>query len=280
MTGVAVLPRRTHNVIPGVGPSLALSVCAVTCIVILPLAAIALTMRGISGHDLWNLATSSRALDSYRVTFGSALIAATIDAVVGLAIAWILVRYRFPGRKALDLAIDIPFALPTAVAGIALATLYNDNGWLGSIASSHGIHVAFTQLGIVIAMMFVGLPFAVRTVASVLAELPPEIDEAAEILGSRQISTFRRVTLPMIAPAILVGFSMALARGIGEYGSIIFIAGNLPHRTEITAILIITRLEEYDYQGATALAAVMLAVSFVLILAINLLQRKVRWTSL
>ena len=275
-----VISRRAYNVIPGVGPSLALSALAVSCIVLLPLAAIALAMRGISGPELWHLATSSRALDSYRVTFGSALIAATVDAVVGLGIAWVLVRYRFPGNRLLDLAIDIPFALPTAVAGIALATLYNDKGWLGSIAVAHGIHVAFTQLGIIIAMVFVGLPFAVRTVASVLAELPPEIDEAAESLGARQIYTFLRVTLPLIAPAILVGFSMALARGIGEYGSIIFIAGNLPHKTEITAILIITRLEEYDYQGATALAAVMLAASFALIFVINIFQRKVRWQGL
>lgn len=273
----AVVPRRVHNVIPGIGPSMALSVLAVSCIVLLPLTAVALAMRGITVPQLWQLATSSRALDSYRVTFGSALIAAAIDAVVGLGIAWVLVRYRFPGSRILDLAIDIPFALPTAVAGIALATLYNDRGWLGSIAAAHGVHVAFTQLGIVIAMLFVGLPFAVRTVASVLAELPPEIDEAAESLGSRQPYTFARITLPMIMPAVLVGFSMALARGIGEYGSIIFIAGNLPHKTEITAILIITRLEEYDYQGATALAAVMLAVSFGLILAINILQRRVRW---
>ncbi|HEV3152611.1 MAG TPA: sulfate ABC transporter permease subunit CysT [Candidatus Baltobacteraceae bacterium] len=272
--------RRNQNVIPGAGASLALSMCAVTCIVIVPLAAIVLSMRGLSASDLWHLATSSRALDSYRVTFGSALIAAAIDAVVGLGIAWVLVRYRFFAQRVLDLAIDIPFALPTAVAGIALATLYSDNGWLGSIAASHGIHVAFTPLGIVIAMVFVGLPFAVRTVSSVLAELPPELDEAAETLGSQQPYTFLRVTLPMIFPAVLVGFSMALARGIGEYGSVIFIAGNLPHKTEITAILIITRLEEYDYQGATALAAVMLAVSFALIFIINVLQRRARWPSL
>lgn len=275
----AAIPRRTHNVIPGAGIALALSVTAVTCIVIVPLAAIGLAMRGLSLSDVWHLATSARALDSYRATFGSALVAAAVDAVAGVAIAWVLVRYRFPGRRILDLAIDIPFALPTAVAGIALATLYNDRGMLGSIASGQGVHVAFTQLGIVIAMTFVGLPFAVRTVGSVLSELPREIDEAAEILGSRPGHTFARVTLPMIAPAILVGYSMALARCIGEYGSIIFIAGNLPYRTEITAILIITRLEEYDYQSATALACVMLAVSFALILVINVLQRRVRWSN-
>lgn len=276
----AVLRRGAPNVIPGFAPSLALSLCAVGCIVLLPIAAVVLTMSGVTGAQLWHLAASSRAIDSYRVTFGSALLAAGIDTVVGLAIAWVLVRYRFPGRRVLDLAIDIPFALPTAVAGIALATLYNDRGWLGAPAAAHGIHVAFTQLGIVVAMVFVGLPFAVRTVASVLSELPYELDEAAETLGSRQPNTFLRVTLPLLAPAMLVGFSMALARGIGEYGSIIFIAGNLPHRTEITAILIITRLEEYDYQGATALAAVMLAASFVLILIINVLQRRVRWPGL
>ena len=276
---LAVASRRLpFNVLPGIGPSVALSICAVTCIVLVPLAAVVLTMRGITLGEFWNLATSSRALDSYRVTFGSALIAASIDAIAGLAIAWVLARYRFPGRKLLDLAIDIPFALPTAVAGISLATLYSDKGWIGSFTSAHGIHVAFTPLGIVIAMLFVGLPFTVRTVASVLAELPAEFDEAAEILGSRPLRTFRKITLPLITPAMLVGFSMALARGIGEYGSIIFIAGNLPHKTEITAILIITRLEEYDYQGATALAAVMLAVSFLLILIINLLQRRTRWS--
>ena len=270
--------RSPFNVVPGIGPSVALSICAVTCIVLVPLAAIALTMRGITPGEFWSLATSSRALDSYRVTFGSAFIAAGLDAVAGLAIAWVLVRYRFPGRKLLDLAIDIPFALPTAVAGIALAALYNDKGWIGAFTSAHGIHVAFTPLGIIIAMLFVGLPFTVRTVASVLGELPAEFDEAAEILGSRPLRTFRTVTLPLITPALLVGFSMALARGIGEYGSIIFIAGNLPHRTEITAILIITRLEEYDYQGATALAVVMLAVSFMIILLINILQRRTRWS--
>lgn len=275
----AAIPRRANNVIPGAGAALALSVTAVTCIVIVPLAAIVLAMHGLSLSDVWHLATSARAMSSYQSTFGSALIAAAIDAVAGVAIAWVLVRYRFPGRRILDLAIDIPFALPTAVAGIALATLYNDRGWLGSISSAHGVHVAFTQLGIVIAMMFVGLPFAVRTVGSVLSELPREIDEAAEMLGSRPAHTFARVTLPMIAPAILAGYSMALARCIGEYGSIIFIAGNLPYRTEITAILIITRLEEYDYQGATALACVMLAVSFGLILVINVLQRRVRWSN-
>jgi sulfate/thiosulfate transport system permease protein len=274
-----VTPRATYNVIPGLGPSLALALCAISCIVVLPLASVGLAMHGISLRQFFTIATSSRALDSYRVTFGSALIAALVDALGGLLVAWVLVRYSFPGRKILDVCIDIPFALPTAVAGISLATLYNDRGWVGSLAAPHGIHIAFTPIGIIIAMAFVGLPFTVRTVASVLAELPPELDEAAQTLGSRPARTFMRVTLPLVMPAMLIGFSMALARGIGEYGSVIFIAGNLPHYTEITAILIITHLEEFDYQGATALAVVMLCVSFLLIFVINLLQRRARWSA-
>jgi len=268
---------RTHNVIPGVGVSLALTILILTCVVLIPIGSIVLAMQGIGMSDFLHLVTSERALSSYRVTFGCAIIAAAINSIFGLIIAWVLARYRFWGHRFLDACIDVPFALPTAVAGISLATLYADNGWLGRIFAAHGVHVAYTQLGITLALIFVGMPFTVRTVAPVLADLPREFEEASLTLQANGFTTFFRVLLPLLMPSILTGFVLALARGIGEYGSVIFIAGNIPNKTEITSLLIVARLEEYDYHGAAALAVVLLVVSLSLILIVNLLQRTTRW---
>jgi sulfate transport system permease protein len=210
---------------------------------------------------------------SYRVTFGAALLAATVNAFFGVLVAWVLVRYRFPGKKLIDSLVDLPFALPTAVAGITLSTVYSANGWLGRHLEPHGIKIAYTPRGIVIAMIFIGLPFVVRTVQPVLEELDAELEEAAACLGASRWQTFSRVLFPTMLPAVLTGFALAFARAVGEYGSIIFIAGNMPNVSEITPLLIITKLEQYDYAGATAIAVVMLAASFVLLLAVNLLQK-------
>jgi sulfate transport system permease protein len=212
---------------------------------------------------------------SFRLTFGAAIAAAMVNALFGTLVAWVLVRYRFPGRKLVDSLVDLPFALPTAVAGITLATLYSANGWLGKYLEPLGIKVAFTPLGITVAMVFIGLPFVVRTVQPVLEEFEPEIEEAAACLGANRWQTVRRVLLPSITPSIITGFALAFARGVGEYGSIIFIAGNMPMKSEITPLLIITKLEQYDYAGATAIASVMLTISFLMLLVINLLQK---WT--
>jgi sulfate transport system permease protein len=264
-------------VIPGIGISLSLTILILTCFVLIPLSSIVLAMQGIGMSDFLHLVTSERALSSYRVTFGCAILAAAINSVFGLLVAWVLARYRFRGHRVLDACIDVPFALPTAVAGISLATLYGDNGWLGHFLAPHGIHVAYTWLGITLALIFVGMPFTVRTVAPVLADLPREFEEAALTLQASSFVTFFRVLLPLLMPSILTGFVLALARGIGEYGSVIFIAGNIPNKTEITSLLIVARLEEYDYRGAAALAVVLLTVSLTLILIVNLLQRKTRW---
>ena len=216
--------------------------------------------------------TAPRVIASYRLTFGASLLAALTNAVFGLLVAWVLVRYRFPGKRLIDAMVDLPFALPTAVAGIALTALYASHGWIGSVLEPLGIKVAFTPLGVVVALTFIGLPFVVRTVQPVLEDLEPELEEAAATLGATRSQTFVRVIAPTLAPALLTGFALAFARAIGEYGSVIFIAGNMPMVSEITPLLIITKLEQYDYTGATALAVVMLVLSFALLLLINLLQ--------
>jgi sulfate transport system permease protein len=264
-------------VIPGFGPSLGFTLFFLAAVVIVPLAFVVLTARGLTFAQMAAVAFSQRAIHAYAITFGASAAAAAISSVVGLAVAVVLVRYRFPGRAVLDAFVDIPFALPTAVAGIALTTLYDDNGWLGRIAAAHGIHIAFTPIGIGIALIFVGIPFAVRTVEPALADLPQEYEEIAETLGTKPFQTFVRVILPLLAPSMLVGFALAFARAIGEYGSVVFIAGNIPFKTEVAPLLIVTHLEEFDYAGAAVLAIVMLIVSGTLILAINLFQRKLRW---
>lgn len=272
MNAVAVRLRRQRNVLPGLGPTLGFVITFLTLIVLIPLAALVVEGAGLSRADFWRIVTEPRALASYRLTFGASLLAASINAVFGLLVAWTLVRYRFPGRRFVDAIIDLPFALPTAVSGIALATVFSPQGVIGSLLEPLGVQVAYTRLGVVVALTLIGLPFVVRAVQPALEELEGSVEEAAESLGGGRLFVFRRIILPTIAPALATGFTLALARGIGEYGSVIFIAGNLPMRTEITPLLIVIKLEQYDYRGAAALGLVMLSVSFVLLLAINALN--------
>jgi sulfate transport system permease protein len=241
-------------------------------IVLIPLAGLAWRSASLGWVEFWAIAAEQRTLNALRISFGASLIAATVNAIFGVVIAWVLTRYRFPGRRVLDAIVDLPFALPTAVAGIALTSLYAPNGWLGGLLEPFGIKVAFTPLGIVVALIFIGLPFVVRTVQPVMAEIDREIEEAAATLGASRWTTIGRVIMPTLAPAILTGFALAFARAVGEYGSVIFIAGNIPYVSEIAPLLIVIRLEEFDYAGATALAAIMLAISFAMLLLINLIQ--------
>lgn len=263
---------RSRSVIPGFGLTLGFTVLYLSLIVLIPLSATFLKAAQLGWEGIWQAVSSPRVLASYRLTFGASLFAATVNLVFGLLVAWVLVRYHFPGRRLVDALVDLPFALPTAVAGIALTALYAPNGWLGSWLVPLGVKVAFTPLGIVVALIFIGLPFVVRTVQPVLEDAEAELEEAAASLGAGRLTTFRRVILPTIWPALLTGFTLAFARALGEYGSVIFIAGNLPFVSEITPLLIITKLEQYDYAGATAIAASMLTLSFLLLLPINLLQ--------
>ena len=264
--------QTSRSVLPGFGVSLGITCTYLSLVVLLPLATVFARTSELSGSALWAIVTAPRVMASYRVTFGASLVAALINTVFGLLVAWVLVRYRFPGRRVVDAMVDLPFALPTAVAGIALTTLYASNGWIGSHLDPLGIKVAYTWLGITVALVFIGLPFVVRTVQPVLDDLEVEVEEAAASLGAQRWQTFTRVVFPTIAPALLTGFALAFARAIGEYGSVVFIAGNMPMKTEIVPLLIITKLEQYDYTGATAIAMVMLIVSFGLLLTINLLQ--------
>lgn len=259
-------------VLPGFGLSLGVTLVYLSLLILLPLSGLAFKASSLSLDQFWAVASGERALASYRITFGASLLAALINAVFGLIVAWVLVRYSFPGKRLVDSLVDLPFALPTAVAGITLATLYAGNGWLGRYLEPLGLKVAFTPLGIVVALTFIGLPFVVRTLQPVIEDIEPEIEEAAATLGASRLQTFTRVLLPGIFPALLTGFTLALSRAIGEYGSVIFIAGNLPLISEITPLLIISKLEQYDVVGATALAAVMLVISFVLLLGVNALQ--------
>jgi len=259
-------------VLPGFGLSLGFTIAYLSLLVLLPLGAALIRTAQMTWPDFIAAVTSPRVLASYRLTFGASLAAATVNALFGLIVAWVLVRYRFPGKRLADALVDLPFALPTAVAGIALTGLFAPNGWLGAPLAALGIKVAFTPLGVFVALTFIGLPFVVRTIQPVLQTLPGELEEAAATLGAARSQVFVRVILPIVTPALLTGFTLAFARAIGEYGSVIFIAGNMPLVSEITPLLIITKLEQYDYAGATAIAVVMLAVSFFLLLAINMLQ--------
>jgi len=261
------------SVLPGFVPTLGFTLFYLCLIVLIPLAALFLRSAGLGWDGFWAAAASPRALASYRLSFGVALAAAGVNAVFGLLVAWVLVRYRFPFKRLIDALVDLPFALPTAVAGIALTGLYPGNGWLGSILEPLGIHVAFKPLGIGVALVFVGLPFVVRTLEPVLQDLDAEVEEAAASLGARRWQVFLYVILPAVMPALLTGFALAFARGLGEYGSVIFIAGNMPMVSEISPLLIVIKLEQYDYAGATAIAAVMLVAAFALLFLINVLQR-------
>lgn len=266
------LPKH-NNVLPGFGPTMGYTLLYLSLVVLIPLSALVFKSAGLTWNEFLEAVAAPRVLASYKITFGAALAAAGINAVFGVLVAWVLVRYQFPGKRLVDALVDLPFALPTAVAGITLATVYSANGWAGKHLEPLGIKVAFTPLGIVIAMTFIGLPFVVRTVQPVIEELDTEIEEAAACLGSSRWQTFRRVLFPLLTPSVLTGFALAFARAVGEYGSIIFIAGNMPMVSEITPLIIITKLEQYDYQGATAVATVMLIASFAMLLVINLLQR-------
>ncbi|MEP7171886.1 MAG: sulfate ABC transporter permease subunit CysT [Aestuariivirga sp.] len=268
-----LLPRlREPSVIPGFGLALGFTVAALSLIVLIPLSALVLRAASIGPTGFWAIASDPRTLAALRLSFGAALIAAAINTVFGLLLSWVLVRYRFPGRRFIDAAVDLPFALPTAVAGIAMAAVYAPNGWIGSIADKLGIKIAFTPLGVVLALVFIGLPFVVRTVQPVLEEVEREIEEVSALLGASRLRTVFKVVLPQIYPALLTGATLAFARGIGEYGSVIFIAGNIPMVSEIAPLLIVIKLEEFDYQGATVIALLMLIISFALLMIINLFQ--------
>jgi sulfate transport system permease protein len=271
-----IAAARSRNILPGFGLTLGLTVTYLCLIVLIPLAAAFFKASSLGWVGFWHQVTTARAIASYQITFGASFVAAVINLVMGMLTARVLVRYQFPLKRLLDSLVDLPFALPTAVAGIALSTLYGPTGFFGKPLLHLGIHAAYSRIGIVIALTFIGLPFIVRTVQPVLADVDKELEEAAASLGANRLQTFMRVLLPMIFPAALTGFALAFARAIGEYGSVIFIAGNMPMRTEITPLLIVTKLEQYDYAGATAIAVAMLIVSFVMLLAINLLQK---WSS-
>ena len=263
-------PRRT--VLPGFGLTLGFTVTYLCLLVLLPLGGLALKARGMSAADFAAAVTSDRALAAIGLSVGAAATAAAVNAVFGLLVAWVLVRYRFPGRRLVDACVDLPFALPTSVAGIALTAVYAPTGWLGGLLAPLGLQVAFTRLGVVVALTFIGLPFVVRAVQPVLEDLDPEFEDAAASLGASRLQTFRHVLMPSILPALLAGTTLAFARALGEYGSVVFISGNLPYKTEVVTLLIVARLEQFDYAGATAIATAMLAVSFLALLAINLVQ--------
>lgn len=267
-------PRRwrRRSVVPGFGATFGFTLAWLCLIVLIPLSALFLRAAGMGWDEFVAVGLSERAMKAYQLSFGASLAAGGVNTVFGLIIAWVLVRYDFPGQRLLGALVDLPFALPTAVAGIALTSIWAENGWLGALLVPLGIKVAFTPLGVVIALIFVGLPFVVRSVEPVLADLGADVEEAAATLGASPFQTFRRVVLPAIGPALLTGFAMAFARGVGEYGSVIFIAGNMPYRSEIAPLLIVTQLEQFDFAGATAIATVMLVASFLLLLLVNLLQ--------
>lgn len=267
---------RTHRVLPGFGLSLGFTLAYLSLIVLVPLSAVFIKTAGMTWDQFVQAVASPRVVASYKLSFGASLIAAAINTVFGLILAWALVRYTFPGKALVDALIDLPFALPTAVAGIALTALYAKNGWLGQFLEPLGIKIAFGPLGVLVALIFIGLPFVVRTVQPILEDFESEVEEAAASLGASRWQTFQRVVFPALLPALMTGFALAFARAVGEYGSVIFIAGNIPMVSEITPLMIITKLEQYDYRGATAIASVMLVASFALLLAINALQA---WTA-
>lgn len=268
---------RSFSVLPGFNLALGYTLVYLSIIVLIPIAAVFIYTTQLSWSEFWNTVTSPRVVATYKLTFGASLIAAAINAVFGLMLAWALVRYSFPGKKIVDALVDLPFALPTAVAGIALTALYAPNGWVGQYTEGVlGIKIAFAPLGVLVALVFIGLPFVVRTVQPILEDMEIEFEEAAASLGANRWQAFRHVVLPILLPALLTGFALAFARAVGEYGSVIFIAGNIPMVSEITPLIIITKLEQYDYTGATAIAVVMLLVSFVMLFIVNALQA---WTA-
>jgi sulfate transport system permease protein len=266
------MANKKHSVLPGFKLTLGYTVLYLGLIVLIPLACTFWKASALTWDQFWHIVTAPRVMASYRLSFGASFLAALINLFFGLLVAWVLVRYQFWGKRFVDALVDLPFALPTAVAGIALTAIYSPNGWIGHWLAPLGIKVAYTWLGVLVALTFIGLPFIVRTVQPLLEDFDREIEESAASLGANRWQTFWRVTLPMLRPALLTGFTLAFARALGEYGSVIFIAGNMPMKTEITPLLIITKLEEFDYPGATAIAVVMLVASFVLLLAINFLQ--------
>ena len=268
----ALVFRRRFHVLPGFNLALGYTVAYLSLIVLLPLSAVFFKTFTLTLEQFWGVISNPRVVASFKLSFGASLLAAAINAVFGLLLAWCIVRYRFVGRRMVDALIDLPFALPTAVAGIALTALYAPNGWIGALFAAQGIKVAFTPLGILIALVFIGLPFVVRTVQPILEDLEVELEEAAASLGAHRWQIFRLVVLPTVLPALMTGFALAFARAVGEYGSVIFIAGNMPMVSEIAPLMIITKLEQYDYAGATAIAVAMLVISFALLLLINLLQ--------
>jgi sulfate transport system permease protein len=265
-------PSRVHGSLPGFGLSLGVTVTYLSLIVLIPLSGLVWKSSSLGAGALLHAVLSPRALAAYRLSFGAALIAGGVNAVFGVLLAWVLTRYEFPGRQIIDAAVDLPFALPTAVAGIALTTLYVEQGWLGRFLVPHGIQVAFAPAGVVVAMVFVGLPFVVRTVQPVLVDLDVHMEEVAATLGASRLYTLRTVIFPAVLPAATTGFALAFARAVGEYGSVVFISGNMPGKTEIAPLLIVTKLEQFDYAGATAVALVMLVASFALLFLINLVQ--------
>ena len=263
---------RQPSILPGFGLTLGYTIFYLTVIILIPLVGLVWRSASLGWEEFFAIATDERTMLALKVSYGSALVAGAVNAVFGVIVAWVLVRYDFPGRRLLDAVVDLPFALPTAVAGISLAALYAPNGWIGSLLAPLGIKIAFTPVGIVVALVFVGLPFVVRTVQPVMEELDREVEEASATLGATRFQTLRMVVLPALTPAILTGFALAFARGVGEYGSVIFIAGNIPYVSEIAPLLIVIRLEEFNYPAATAIAAIMLIISFAMLLVINLLQ--------
>ena len=265
--------RKERSVLPGFGLSLGFTLAYLGLIVLIPLSAAFIKTAAMSWSDFLAAVASPRVMASYRLSFFASFAAASVNAVFGLLVAWVLVRYSFPGRRIVEALVDLPFALPTAVAGIALTAIYSKNGWVGQYIEPHGLKVAYTEIGVFVALTFIGLPFVVRTIQPVLEELEPEIEQAAASLGANRWQTITRVILPELLPPLITGFALAFARALGEYGSVVFISGNMPMRTEITPLLIITKLEQYDYRGATAIAVVMLVASFTLLLVINLLQK-------
>lgn len=267
--------RGQRQVLPGFGIGMGFTVFYMSLVVLVPLSALLLNHTGLTWSKFWDIAVDPRVLASYRVSLGTAALAALIDTILGLLLAWVLVRYEFPGKQLWDALIDLPFALPTAVAGVALTAIYSANGWIGSLLDPLGIKVAFTPIGITLALMFIGIPFVVRTVQPVLQDAERDAEEAAATLGAGRWRTFRTVIFPALVPPLLTGFALAFARGIGEYGSVVFISGNMPMKTEIAPLLIMSKLEQFDYAGATAVALLLLLISFLMLLGINLLQH---WT--
>ena len=263
---------RQHSVLPGFGLTLGFTVFYLSLLLLLPVAALLFYTLQMPWADFWATVSHPQVVESYKLSFGASLIGALINLVFGALVAWVLVRYEFPGRRVVDALVDLPFAMPTAVAGIALVTLYASTGWLGQYVDAFGVRIAYTQLGVIVALTYIGLPFVVRTVQPVLRDMAPELEEASAIMGASRFTTLRRVVLPTLLPALLTGFAMAFARAVGEYGSVVFISGNIPYTTEITPLLIVAKAEQYDYRGAAAIGTVMLLAAFALLLMINALQ--------